>query len=424
MRVLGVASEDQLLPQLAPRQSVFPIQIDPTQHFTQPPPRYSEASLVKELERLGIGRPSTYASITQTIQDRRYVLQQQRRFYSTLLGRIVTDKLIQGFPQIMDVGFTADMELKLDRIEEQHLDWIQLLRDFYGPFHRGVSDALDTLEHAGGTPSPHPCRRCGRPTVYRISKGSFYISCTGYPECDETQPVDEFGEIKMREVSEHRCPTCGREMIKRRGRFGEFLGCSGYGQRDDNDKPVCSTIINLDKEGRPLPPKAKPVPTTVKCPKCGGNMLLRASKRGPFLSCASFPRCRGTLNLKKLQAEDATQVESLLPALKASAEEAAALAQRVLGATPAAAGAAKTGPVETDIDCEECGKPMVIRQGRRGPFLGCSGYPKCRHATDVPARLMEEMGLNAPSGKSADRPAPAAAAQGATEEIATDLAVE
>src|SRR5688572_20292020 len=129
MRVAGVSSEDQLLPELAEQQPVFPIEIDPTQHFTQPPPRYTEASLVKELERLGIGRPSTYASIIQTIQDRKYVEQQERRFYATMLGSIVTDKLIQAFPDILDVQFTAGMELQLDQIEEQHLDWIKLLRD-------------------------------------------------------------------------------------------------------------------------------------------------------------------------------------------------------------------------------------------------------------------------------------------------------
>src|SRR5207248_6339972 len=127
MKVAGISSEDQLLPELAEGKQVHPIEISPTQHFTQPPPRFSEASLVKELERLGIGRPSTYASIIQTIQDREYVMQQDRRFYATMLGSIVTDKLIQGFPEIMNVQFTAGMELKLDEIEEKHLDWVKLL---------------------------------------------------------------------------------------------------------------------------------------------------------------------------------------------------------------------------------------------------------------------------------------------------------
>jgi DNA topoisomerase-1 len=202
---------------------VAPIEIAPTQHFTQPPPRFSEASLVKELERLGIGRPSTYASIIQTIQDRQYVMQQDRRFYATMLGTVVTEKLIQAFPEIMDVGFTADMELKLDKIEEQHLDWIKLLQDFYGPFHGVVEGALGKIEHAGGSSSPYKCPKCGKEMLYRISKNGFFLACSDR-ECGTTQPVDPMGKPKLVEKSDIKCPNCGREMIKRRGRFGEFLG--------------------------------------------------------------------------------------------------------------------------------------------------------------------------------------------------------
>ncbi|HWP40513.1 MAG TPA: type I DNA topoisomerase, partial [Tepidisphaeraceae bacterium] len=280
MRVAGVSSEDQLLPELAEGSAVHPIQILPTQHFTQPPPRFTEASLVKELERLGIGRPSTYATIIQTIQDRRYVVQKDRRFYATLLGSIVTDKLMQGFPQIMDVKFTADMESDLDKIEEQHLDWIKLLRDFYGPFHKGVNAALEKLEHAGGTESPYKCDKCGSAMVYRISKNGFFLACTNRDGCGATRPVDDQGRPSVREVSEHKCPVCGREMIRRRGRFGEFLGCSGYSIKNEKGEPVCSTIINLDKQGNPLPPKPKPIRTSIRCEKCGSEMLLRDSKRG------------------------------------------------------------------------------------------------------------------------------------------------
>src|SRR2546421_7427903 len=157
MKVAGISSEDQLLPDLKEKQPVSPIELSPTQHFTQPPPRFTEASLVKEMERLGIGRPSTYASIIQTIQDREYVQQIDRRFHATMLGSIVTDKLIQAFPEIMNVTFTASMELKLDEIEEQHLDWIKLLADFYGPFHAVVDGALAKIEHAGGSASPYMC---------------------------------------------------------------------------------------------------------------------------------------------------------------------------------------------------------------------------------------------------------------------------
>ena len=392
MKVAGVSSDDQLLPELSERQPVFPIEISPTQHFTQSPPRYTEASLVKMLEQLGIGRPSTYASIIQTIQDRQYVQQIDRRFHATLLGSVVTEKLIQAFPEIMDVQFTAGMELKLDEIEEKHLDWVKLLRDFYGPFHAVVDGALEKIEHAGGAPSPYTCEKCGQPMVYRISKNGFFLACSNR-ECSHTQPVDQQGKPTVREVSEHKCPVCGREMIKRRGRFGEFLGCSGYSIKNEKGEPSCSTIINLDKEGNPLPPKPAPIKTTVACEKCGSPMLLRDSKRGPFLGCSSFPKCRSTKMVKKLTGADLQQVEALLPLLKEESDKARAMVEKIIGENPVSSNG-KPATIATDIDCDECGKPMIIRTGRRGRFLGCSGFPKCKNTAEVPARLVEELGLN------------------------------
>lgn len=390
LRVAGMSSDEALLPALAAGQRVYPLDVAPSQHFTQPPARYTEATLVKEMEKLGIGRPSTYASITQTIVDRKYVELIERRFHATLLGMIVTDKLVQGFPEIMDVQFTAEMETKLDRIEEQHLDWIKLLKDFYGPFHQSVDAALEKLDHAGGTSSPYTCPKCSSPMVYRISKNGFFLACTNRDACSATQPVDAQGKPTVREVSSVRCPVCGREMIKRRGRFGEFLGCSGYAQKKDDGTPECATIINLDKEGQPLPPKPAPIATPVKCEKCGAGMLLRDSKRGPFLGCSSFPKCRSTRIVTKLPDDQRALVEQLIPLLKEEASKARELVAKLTGVT---APAAPTGPIATDIDCDECGKPMVIRKGRRGPFLGCSGYPKCRNTAEVPAKLLEEMGL-------------------------------
>jgi DNA topoisomerase-1 len=394
MRVAGISSEDQLLPELKQEQRVFPIEIDPTQHFTQPPPRYSEATLVKKLEEQGIGRPSTYASIIQTIQDREYVAQVDRRFHATMLGKVVTDKLIQAFPEIMDVNFTAGMELKLDQIEEQHLDWIKLLRDFYGPFHKVVDGALGKIEHAGGAPSGYKCPKCGKEMLYRISKNGFFLACSDR-ECNTTQPVDLAGKPTLREVSEYKCPVCGRDMIKRRGRFGEFLGCSGYSVKNEKGEPSCSTIINLDKEGKPLPPKPPPIPTTIKCEKCGeGILVLRGGKRGPWLGCNRFPKCRGMKNVSKLEGADKAQVEALIPLLNEESAKAQAMVAKILGENPSAPSNGKTGPIPTDIDCDECGKPMVIRQGRRGMFLGCSGYPKCKNTGEVPAKLLEELAAN------------------------------
>lgn len=404
MKVAGVSSEDQLLPELKERQPVFPIDIDPSQHFTQPPARFTEASLVKELERLGIGRPSTYASIISVIQDRQYVVQIDRRFHATLLGGVVTDKLIEAFPEIMDVGFTADMETKLDEIEASGSDWVKLLRDFYGPLKTSIQSALETLSHAGGTESPYNCPKCGKQMLYRISKNGFFLACSDR-ECGTTQPVDVHGKPTVREVSEFKCPNCGREMIKRRGRFGEFLGCSGYSVKNEKGEPSCSTIINLDKEGKPLPPKPPPIKTTIACEKCGSPMLLRDSKRGPFLGCSSFPKCRSTKMMKKLEGDALKQVEALLPMLKEGAAQSQEAIAKILEANPTLAGpasAALKGPITTDIDCDECGKPMVIRKGRRGPFLGCSGYPKCKNTGEVPAKLLEELGLNGENGN--DKP--------------------
>jgi len=392
MRVAGVSSEDQLLPDLKPQQPVSPIELSPTQHFTQPPPRFTEASLVKELERLGIGRPSTYASIIQTIQDRQYVEQIDRRFYATLLGSIVTEKLIQAFPELMDTGFTADMELKLDKVEEQHADWIKLLKDFYGPFHEVVDGALEKIEHAGGTVSPYPCSKCGKPMLYRISKNGFFLACSDR-ECGNTQPVDGQGKPTLREKSDIACPVCGREMIRRKGRFGEFLGCTGYSVKNEKGEPSCTCIINLDKDGKPMPPKPKPITTTIPCPTCGSPLYLRGGKRGPWLGCSKYPKCRGRGAMNKLSPEDKKQIEALVPLLEQGAEASAALVAKIVADNPAAAPAAGTlrFPITTDIDCDDCGKPMVIRQGKRGPFLGCSGYPKCKNTGEVPAKLLEEL---------------------------------
>lgn len=432
MKVAGISSEDQLLPELKERQPVAPVEFDPTQHFTQPPPRYTEASLVKELEKQGIGRPSTYASIIQTIQDREYVAQVDRRFWATMLGSIVTDKLVQAFPEIMDVGFTAGMELKLDSIEEQHLDWIKLLKDFYGPFHAVVDGALEKIEHAGGTASPYKCEKCGRAMVYRISKNGFFLSCTGYPECDGTRPVDQQGKPTVRQVSEHKCPNCGREMIKRKGRFGEFLGCSGYSVKNEKGEPTCATIINLDKEGKPLPPKTPPVQTGIACEKCGtGTLLLRDGKRGPWLGCSHFPKCRAMKNVSKLEGKEKELIESLLPALKensAAAQEMVAKVRATMG-LPAAGtnGDGKPATIATDIDCDECGKPMIVRTGRRGRFLGCSGYPKCKNTAELPAKLVEDLGLNGSGGANGNgvhAPDAKAANPQPADEIETDLSVE
>jgi DNA topoisomerase-1 len=424
MKVAGISSDDQLLPALTEGGPVAPIELAPLQHFTQAPPRYTEASLVKKLEELGIGRPSTYAAIIQTIQDREYVEQMDRRFHATQLGTVVTDKLVQAFPEVMNVKFTAGMELKLDQVEEHSLDWVKLLQDFYGPFHAVVDGALEKIEHAGGAVSPYKCLKCGKPMVYRISKNGFFLSCTGYPECDGTQPVDKQGKPTIREVSPHKCPTCGREMIRRKGRFGEYLGCTGYQIKNEKGEHACSTIIGLDKNGNPQPPKVK-IDTTIVCEKCGNPMVLRAGeKRGPWLGCSTYPKCRNTKTIGKLTGADLKQAEALLPLLNAENAKSKEMIAKVLGDNPAAVGVVKPSTYPTDIACDDCGKPMIIRNSKRGYFLGCSGYPKCKNTGDVPANLIEELGLNT-NGKSDSNGASIKEKPHVDEgEIETDLALD
>jgi DNA topoisomerase-1 len=295
-KVWPVASTEQQLPPTQKGQPLATVDIRPEQHFTKPPARYTEASLVKALEKEGIGRPSTYAPIISTIQERQYVEQKDRKFYATDLGEVVTDKLNEFFPRIMDIAFTRQMEQQLDQIEDQHLDWIRVLRDFYGPFKQNLETAHEEMVHAKAetVPSEYKCPDCGRSLVYRFGKNRRrFLSCSGYPDCKFASPCDKEGKMAQDEVSEHKCPNCGKPMLRKTGRFGSFLGCSDY--------PACKTTLRLDKQGSPLPPKEKPQSTGIKCHKCKeGELVIRKSKRGPFLGCNRFPRCRTIVSVKSL----------------------------------------------------------------------------------------------------------------------------
>jgi DNA topoisomerase-1 len=305
MRVAGMPrGGDQILPDLQEDQQVDPVAINPTQHFTQPPPRYTEASLVKVLEAEGIGRPSTYASIIQTIQNRNYVRQQDRAFRPTDLGRVVTDKLVKAFPKIFDVRFTADMEDQLDQVEEASSDWVKILDEFYGPFKEKLERASEEMVHAKAEtqPSDYKCEQCGKEMVYRFNKNGRYLACTGYPDCKQTYPVDEKGNKLEKVYVDVACPECGKEMVLRRGRFGPFLSCSGY--------PDCKGIAKLDRKGKIQHPSPPPLATDIECPKCEkGHMNLRRSKRGPWLSCDQFPKCRGRVGFNGLDEDKKKQLE-------------------------------------------------------------------------------------------------------------------
>ncbi|MFW6066140.1 MAG: type I DNA topoisomerase, partial [Planctomycetota bacterium] len=228
MKVAGMPrTGEQILPELSDDQPVAPAAIEPTQHFTQAPPRYTEASLVKALEAEGIGRPSTYASIIQTIEDRDYVRREDRSFHPTDLGTLVTDKLVKHFPRIFDVRFTSHLEDELDRVEEAEIDWVSVLREFYEPFKANLEAAGENMVHAKAEqePSDYTCENCGKPMVYRFSKNGKYLACTGYPECKTTHPVDEKGQKVERKEVDYPCPECGKSpMVLRRSRYGPFLG--------------------------------------------------------------------------------------------------------------------------------------------------------------------------------------------------------
>jgi DNA topoisomerase-1 len=299
-KVAGVYTrfDEQILPKLAQNQPVAPLDLTPTQHFTSPPSRYSEASLVKALEAEGIGRPSTYASIIATIQDRQYVESKGRTPYATDLGIKVTEKLVEGFPDIMDTSFTRNVEGQLDRVEDSNKNWVEVVQEFYTPLMRDLATAETRMTHARAEmiPSEYKCPTCGAMMAYRLSKrGKRFLSCSRYPDCKGAMNVDREGKPVVLEVTEHKCPSCGKPMIKRVGRFGAFLGCSGY--------PECKIIQNIDKKtGDILPPKPPPVDTGLMCPKCGKKaIVIRQGKRGPFMSCSGFPKCRTTLQAERLE---------------------------------------------------------------------------------------------------------------------------
>ncbi|NJD11718.1 MAG: type I DNA topoisomerase [Gemmatimonadetes bacterium] len=261
------------LPRLAEGDRCDLDSLTPEQHFTQPPPRFTEASLVKELERLGIGRPSTYAQIISTLTDREYTRPEQKKFQPTPLGETVANVLVRLFPDLFSVDFTSLMEAELDRIEEGELEWHQVLGDFYRPFQRQLTageqkgDAI--LRESAGT--TEPCPECGRELTVRWNRFGRFLACTGYPDCRYTRSLDQEKKAEPKRTG-LTCPSCGGELLEREGRFGTFLSCANY--------PRCKYT-----QPRTVP--------GLKCPKCGqGEVGEKRTKRGkPFWGCTRYPEC-------------------------------------------------------------------------------------------------------------------------------------
>jgi DNA topoisomerase I len=320
------------LPALEPGQKLTLKELKPEQHFTEPPPRYNEASLVKELEERGIGRPSTYAAILSTIQERQYVQKLGGKFIPTEIGLVVTDLLVENFRDIFDVQYTARLEEELDEIEEGKEKWTDAMAEFYKKFQKDLKYAEKHMENIKRMekPTDEKCELCGSPLVIKWGKhGSFY-ACSTYDKDDpnsckftKENPINlpDLDSADMQETgaAEEYCENCGRVMVLKRGRFGQFMACTGY--------PDCKTTRRLD-QGKKVPD----IPLDEPCPKCGRNLMIRHGRYGEFTACSGYPECKY-------------------------------VKQNFVG-----------------VKCPDCKDgELVEKRARKGnTFYGCSNYPKCK----------------------------------------------
>jgi DNA topoisomerase-1 len=271
--------DEKMLPPLKEGEVIDLTAIRPEQHFTEPPPRYSEASLVKALEEHGIGRPSTYASIISTLQDREYVQLEKKRFHPTDVGRVVNKFLTNYFTKYVDYGFTANLEDELDAVSRGEEDWVPLLHQFWGPFKQQIDHTQENVKRSDVTHEAidEACPECGSQLSIRLGRHGRFIGCTNYPTCSYTRDLNGDGkEAEEPEVVEGRkCPECNSDLVIKKGKYGKFIGCSSY--------PNC----------RHIEPLEKPVDTGVTCPKCNnGTLMKRKSRRGKiFYSCSTYPDC-------------------------------------------------------------------------------------------------------------------------------------
>jgi DNA topoisomerase I len=334
---------DNSLPALDQGEALPVVEFRREQHFTQPPPRYTEASLIKELEERGIGRPSTYAPTIEVIEERNYVRQEERRLHPTELGKTVDGVLREHFPEIVDVAFTAEMEKRLDGIEEGTRLYEPTVREWYDPFALTLSKAEANMERVRvpARDTGEVCPQCGEGTlVVREGKFGEFTGCSRYPDCDYIKDRKAAAEPTGEE-----CPLCAKPLVLRQGRRGPFVGCSGYPtcRFIKGDAPVAGT------EGDAGPPTE----ALGACPDCGKPLARRSGRRGSFVGCTGYPSC------KYIQP----------------------------GSNQAGGAATAAAAEPTGESCPECGKPLVQRKGRYGPFVSCSGYPGCKYRPPrTPAR--------------------------------------
>jgi DNA topoisomerase-1 len=319
------------LPPLAEGDALRLQKLDTDQHFTQPPPRFSEASLVKELEENGIGRPSTYASIIATIEAREYMEKQEGKLLPTELGFLVTDLLTEHFQDIMNVEYTAGMEAELDQIEEGTDNLLNTLNQFWKKFEKDLKKAHKEMENVKGKEekTDESCDKCGSPMVIKWGRYGKFLACSNYPECKNTRQLEggEGAPEVHEDVEKELCPNHGEKMVLKKGRFGPFLACPNY--------PECKVTKRLVRgEGGKLQVEAlKPIDEN--CPECGKPLTWRRGRFGPFIACSDYPNCK---YIKKKEAR------------------------------------------EIGLLCPECGQGQVVeRKGRWGRvFYGCRRYPECK----------------------------------------------
>jgi DNA topoisomerase-1 len=332
--VNGDKKNDKALPPLNEGDVLELIELDTKQNFTQPPPRFTEATLVKALEENGIGRPSTYGAILTTIQARDYTYKHDGKFHPTTLGALVVKLLKQSFGDIIDETYTARLEEELDQIEDGKLEWTQSIREFSVKFNHDLERAGKEMTQVKGTgiETDEKCENCGSPMVIKFGRFGEFLACSNYPDCKTTREMAKGDAAEATSEDEQIiCDKCGKPMALKRSRFGQFFACTGYPDcKNTKDPKLMKAAANLPSE--PQPP----------CENCGKEMVLKSGRYGPFYSCAGYPDCK---TIRKI------------------------------------GGKKSTPPKPTGVNCPNCKEgELVERVSRRGVFFACNRYPKCEFA--------------------------------------------